>query len=44
VEFFKQGDGKPLAQGIRTADIVHGFYSFLGFTRLISEKVVANVP
>ena len=42
VEFFKLGEGTPPSQGIRTGDIVNGFYSFLGFTRLISEKVVAK--
>jgi hypothetical protein len=34
--------GAPQAQGIRTGEIVNGFYSFLGFTRLISEKAVAK--
>ena len=42
VEFFKLGEGTPPTLGIRTGDIVNGFYSFLGFTRLITEKVVAK--
>jgi hypothetical protein len=42
VEFFKLGEGTPPALGIRTGEIVTGFYSFLGFTRLISEKVIAK--
>jgi hypothetical protein len=42
VEFFKLGEGTPPTLGIRTGDIVSGFYSFLGFTRLISERVVAK--
>lgn len=41
-EFFKLGDGTPPKLGITTGEIVNGFYSFLGFTRLISEKVVAK--
>lgn len=42
VEFFKLGEGTPVALGIRIGEIVNGFYSFLGFTRLLSEKVVAK--
>jgi Protein of unknown function (DUF499) len=42
VEFFKLGEGTPPTLGIRTGEIVTGFYSFLGFTRLISEKVIAK--
>ena len=42
VEFFKLGEGTPPTLGIRTGEIVTGFYSFLGFTRLISEKIVAK--
>jgi hypothetical protein len=42
VEFFKLGEGTPPTLGIRTGDIVNGFYSFLGFTRLISERVVSK--
>jgi hypothetical protein len=42
MEFFKLGDGTPPKLSISTGEIVNGFYSFLGFTRLISEKVVAR--
>ena len=42
VEFFKLGDGTPPKLGITTGEIVNGFYSFLGFTRLISGKVVTR--
>jgi hypothetical protein len=41
-EFYKLGEGTPPKLGITTGEIVNGFYSFLGFTRLISEKVVAK--
>jgi hypothetical protein len=41
-EFFKLGEGTPPKLGITTGEIVNGFYSFLGFTRLISDKVVAK--
>lgn len=40
VELFKLGTGNPPALGIRTAEVVEGFYSFLGFTRLTSDAVV----
>jgi hypothetical protein len=42
VEFFKLGEGKPPKLGITTGELVAGFYSFLGYTRLISEKGVAK--
>jgi hypothetical protein len=42
VEFFKLGDGEQPKAGITSGEIVNGFYSFLGFTRLLSEKVVAK--
>ncbi|MBI2924950.1 MAG: DUF499 domain-containing protein [Verrucomicrobia bacterium] len=42
VEFFKLGDGTPPKLGITSGEIATGFYSFLGFTRLTSEKVVAR--
>jgi hypothetical protein len=42
VEFFKLGEGTPPALGVRTGDIVTGFYSFLGFTRVTSEKGIAK--
>jgi hypothetical protein len=40
VELFKLGEGTPPNLGIRTSDIVNGFYSFLGFTRLASDTVI----
>ena len=40
VELFRLGEGTPPTLGIRTSEIVSGFFSFLGFTRLISENVV----
>jgi len=42
VEFFKLGEGTPAKLGVTTGEVVTGFYSFLGFTRLISEKGVAK--
>jgi hypothetical protein len=40
VELFKLGEGNPATLGIKTADVVDGFYSFLGFARLVSSAVV----
>jgi hypothetical protein len=40
VDLFKLGDGTPPKAGIRTAEVVSGFYSFLGFTRLTVEGVI----
>lgn len=51
VELFKLGDlpatpgaaqagGAPPKYGIRTAEVVEGFYSFLGFTRLLSDAAI----
>ena len=40
VEVFKLGEGQPPQLGIRCADLVSGFYSFLGYTRLTSKEVV----
>jgi hypothetical protein len=40
VELFKLGEGNPPTLGIKTADVVDGFYSFLGFPRLTSSAVV----
>ena len=40
VESFKLGEGTPPKVGIGTGEIVSGFYSFLGFTRLTSEAVI----
>jgi len=40
VDLFKLGEGTPPQLGIRTSEVVNGFYSFLGFTRLSSEAVI----
>ncbi|HVM49768.1 MAG TPA: DUF499 domain-containing protein [Candidatus Acidoferrum sp.] len=40
VSLFKLGEGTPPRLGIPTADIVDGFFSFLGFTRLVSEAPI----
>jgi hypothetical protein len=40
IELFKLGEGTPLTLGIRTTDVVDGFYSFLGFPRLVNSAVV----
>jgi len=40
VEFFKLGEGQPPALGLRTSEVVDGFYSFLGFTRLTKSVVI----
>jgi len=40
IELFKLGEGEPPRLGIRLAEVVEGFYSFLGFTRLTSQNVV----
>jgi hypothetical protein len=40
IELFKLGEGNPPALGIKTAEVVDGFYSFLGFPRLVSSAVV----
>jgi hypothetical protein len=40
VELFKLGEGQPPILGTRTSEIVDGFYSFLGFTRLISANAI----
>jgi len=40
VELLKLGKGNPPTLGIKTADVVDGFYSFLGFPRLVSSAVV----
>lgn len=39
-DLFKLGQGDPPKLGIKAADIVAGFYSFLGYPRLTSEAVV----
>jgi hypothetical protein len=40
VELFKLGEEQPSKMGIRCCDIVSGFYSFLGFTRLTSKEII----
>jgi len=40
IELFKLGDGNPPKMGIRVSDLVDGFYSFLGFTRISSAQVI----
>lgn len=40
VELFKLGEGQPPRLGIRCGDVVSGFYSFLGYTRLTTREVV----
>ena len=42
VEFFALGDGPPPKLGVTTGEVVTGFFSFLGLTRLTSEKIVAK--
>ncbi len=40
IELFRLGEGDPPTLGIGTAEVVDGFYSFLGFTRLMSRAVI----
>jgi hypothetical protein len=40
VELFKLGEGNPPTLGIKTADVVDGFYSFLGFPRLVDSAAI----
>src|SRR5271166_6440294 len=40
IELFKLGEGNPPTLGIRTSEVVDGFYSFLGFPRLMNGAVV----
>lgn len=40
VELFKLGEGESPRLGVRLPDVVEGFYSFLGFTRLTSQDVI----
>ncbi len=42
VEFFALGEGTPPKLGVTTGEVVTGFFSFLGLTRLTSEKIVAK--
>ena len=40
IELFKLGEGNPPTLGIKTADLVDGFYSFLGFPRLTESAAI----
>jgi hypothetical protein len=40
IELFKLGEDQPPRLGVRTAEIVDGFYSFLGFPRLTTSGVI----
>jgi hypothetical protein len=40
VELFKLGEGTPPRLGIRCSELVSGFYSFFGYTRLTSKDVI----
>jgi hypothetical protein len=40
VELFKLGEGGPPTLGIKASDVADGFYSFLGFPRLVNGSVV----
>lgn len=42
IEFFALGEGTPPKLGVTTGEVVTGFFSFLGLTRLTSEKTVAK--
>ena len=40
IELFKLGEGNPPTLGIKTSDVVDGFYSFLGFPRLTESAAI----
>ncbi len=40
LELFKLGEGDQPRYGIRLSEVVEGFYSFIGFTRLTSQDVI----
>jgi hypothetical protein len=40
IELFKLGEGAAPKLGSRTSEIVDGFFSFLGFTRLVTSSVI----
>jgi hypothetical protein len=40
IELFKLGQEQPPRLGIRCAEVVSGFYSFLGYTRLTGKEVI----
>jgi hypothetical protein len=39
-ELFKLGEGDPARLGLKTSDVVAGFFSFLGFPRLTGESAI----
>jgi hypothetical protein len=40
IELFRLGEGTPPQLGISSGEVVDGFYSFLGFTRLMTSGVI----
>ena len=40
IELFKLGEGNPPTLGVKTSDVVDGFYSFLGFPRLVESAAI----
>ena len=40
VNLFKLGEGQPPVQGIKTTDVVDGFFSFPGFPRVLTAEVI----
>lgn len=40
IDLFNLGDGNPPRPGIRTAEVVDGLFSFLGYPRLSSDAIV----
>jgi hypothetical protein len=40
VELFRLGAGSPPQFGVSTGEVVEGFYSYLGFTRLMTSGVI----
>jgi len=40
ISSFKLGEGEPPVLGIKASEVVDGFYSFPGFTRLISSAAI----
>src|SRR5260370_2137479 len=40
IELFKRGEGNTPKLGVKTSDVVDGFYSFLGFPRLVESAAI----
>lgn len=40
IELFRLGEGSPPQFGVSTGEVIDGFYSFLGFTRLMTSGVI----